>query len=89
MHGDAQRRHEGGCGGRQSGAPETKLDSAPWLPIERAEVLDGDADWVPQTWRNLDTTLVAAPLLDTHTAVMLGRPADRHSAPRKWRGWAI
>ncbi|ORX19915.1 amino acid-binding protein [Mycobacterium xenopi] len=56
------------------GAPETKLDSAPWLPIERAEVLDGDADWVPQTWRNLDTTLVAAPLLDTHTAVMLGRP---------------
>jgi hypothetical protein len=56
------------------GAPETQADSAPWLPIEHAAVLDGTADWVPQVWRDMDTTLVAAPLGDLHTAVVLGRP---------------
>jgi len=29
---------------------------------------------VPQVWRELDTTLVAAPLGDAGTAIMLGRP---------------
>jgi hypothetical protein len=57
-----------------SGAPETKADSAPWLPLEHAEALDGSADWVPQVWRDMDSTLAAAPLGDHHTAVMLGRP---------------
>lgn len=56
------------------GAPETRANSAPWLPIERAAALDGGADWVPQAWRDMDTTMVAAPLGDTHTAVVLGRP---------------
>lgn len=56
------------------GAPETRADSAPWLPIEHAVTLDGGADWVPQAWRDMDTTMVAAPLGDPHTAVVLGRP---------------
>jgi hypothetical protein len=56
------------------GAPETQPDSAPWLPIEHAEALEANADWVPQVWRDMDTTLVAAPLGEAHTAVMLGRP---------------
>jgi hypothetical protein len=56
------------------GAPETKADSAPWLPIERATTLDPSAEWVPQAWRDMDTTMVAAPLGDPHTAVVLGRP---------------
>lgn len=56
------------------GAPETKAQSAPWLPLERAAALDGTADWVPQSWRDMDTTLVAAPLGGNHTAVVLGRP---------------
>lgn len=56
------------------GAPETKADSAPWLPIERAATLDSTAEWVPQAWREMDTTMVAAPLGDPHTAVVLGRP---------------
>lgn len=56
-----------------SGAPETRADSAPWLPIEQAATLDGDAEWVPQAWRDMDTTMVAAPLGDPHTAVVLGR----------------
>ena len=56
------------------GAPETRADSAPWLPIEQASTLDGSAEWVPGAWRDLDTTMVAAPLGDSHTAVVLGRP---------------
>ncbi len=57
-----------------SGAPETHAEAAPWLPIEHAEVLDGTAAWVPQVWRDIDTTLAAAPLGDHRTAVLLGRP---------------
>ncbi|MGV0044107.1 amino acid-binding protein [Mycobacterium colombiense] len=56
------------------GAPETKADSAPWLPLERAATLDGTAEWVPKAWRDMDVTMVAAPLGDPHTAVVLGRP---------------
>jgi hypothetical protein len=56
------------------GAPETKADSAPWLPLERAVPLDSDAEWVPKAWRDMDVTMVAAPLGDPHTAVVLGRP---------------
>jgi hypothetical protein len=57
-----------------AGAPETRAVCAPWLPIEHAVPLDGSADWVPQEWRDMDTTMVAAPLGDPHTAVVLGRP---------------
>ena len=39
-----------------------------------AAALDGASDWVPQVWRELDTTLVAAPLGAADTAIMLGRP---------------
>ncbi len=56
------------------GAPETLAQTAPWLPIEHAAVLDGSAPWVPQVWRDIDTTLAAAPLGDHGTAVLLGRP---------------
>ncbi|RAV14669.1 amino acid-binding protein [Mycolicibacterium sp. GF69] len=55
-------------------APETQADETPWLPLDRAEALDGDADWVPQVWRDMATTLAAAPLGDPRTAVVLGRP---------------
>lgn len=57
-----------------TGAPETLADSAPWLPLDHAAALDATGDWVPQFWREIDTTLAAAPLGDPHTAVMLGRP---------------
>jgi hypothetical protein len=63
------------------GAPETQADSAPWLPIERAEALDGSAEWVPQVWRDMDTTLAAAPLGEPHTAVMLGRAGGPEFRP--------
>jgi hypothetical protein len=56
------------------GAPETRAVSAPWLPIEQATTLDGTADWVPQAWRDMDVAMIAAPLGDPQTAVVLGRP---------------
>jgi len=55
-------------------APETQATSAPWLPLDHAEALDGTAEWAPQVWRDMDTTLAAAPLGDPTTAVLLGRP---------------
>ena len=57
-----------------SGAPETQVAETPWLPLDHAEALDGDAAWVPRVWRDMATTLAAAPLGDPHTAVVLGRP---------------
>ena len=56
------------------GVPETAAESAPWLPLEHAEALDGTAEWLPQVWRDFDTTLAAAPLGEHSTAVVLGRP---------------
>jgi hypothetical protein len=63
------------------GAPETDPDSAPWLPIEKAATLEGNAGWVPSVWRDMGTTLVAAPLDDPHTAVLLGRPGGPEFRP--------
>jgi hypothetical protein len=56
------------------GAPEPQAAETPWLPLDRAEALDGAAPWVPRLWRDMDTTLAAAPIGDPGTAVMLGRP---------------
>ena len=63
------------------GAPETQAAETPWLPIDRAEALDGDADGVPQVWRDMSTTLAAASLGDPHTAVVLGRPGGPQFRP--------
>ncbi|MCI4676612.1 amino acid-binding protein [Candidatus Mycolicibacterium alkanivorans] len=63
------------------GAPETQAETAPWLPIAHAKALDGSEDWVPRVWRDMDTTLAAAPLGEPHTAVMLGRPGGPFFRP--------
>jgi hypothetical protein len=63
------------------GAPETQAAQTPWLPLHQAEVLDATADWVPQLWRDMDTTLAAAPLGDHRTAVVLGRPGGPQFRP--------
>ncbi|HET7664721.1 MAG TPA: amino acid-binding protein [Mycobacterium sp.] len=55
------------------GAPETHMERVPWLPLNHATALDGAADWVPQLWRDMDTTLAAAPLGAHDTAIVLGR----------------
>ncbi|MGV0605686.1 amino acid-binding protein [Mycolicibacterium sp. XJ1904] len=64
-----------------SGAPETQAAEIPWLPLDRAEALDGEAGWVPQVWRDMATTLAAAPLGDPRTAVVLGRPGGPQFRP--------
>ena len=63
------------------GAPETVAESSPWLPLDHPAALDGSADWVPQVWRDMDTTLAAAPLGDPRCAVMLGRPGGPDFRP--------
>jgi hypothetical protein len=64
-----------------SGAPETQAPETPWLPIDLATALDATEDWVPQLWRDMDTTLAAAPLGDPHVAVVLGRPGGPQFRP--------
>ncbi|WP_158843290.1 amino acid-binding protein [Saccharothrix deserti] len=57
-----------------SAAPETKLETPPWLPLARATVLDGEDDWVPETWRELGTELAATPLGKPDRVLLVGRP---------------
>ena len=64
-----------------AGAPETQAPSAPWLPLAHPAALDVSAEWVPQLWRDMYTTLAAAPLGDPHTAVLLGRPGGPEFRP--------
>ncbi len=59
------------CG--SAGAPETPLASAGWLPLSAATTIDPDDEGVPQSWRDSDTSLVAAPLDGPHRALLLGR----------------
>ncbi|MDO3645897.1 amino acid-binding protein [Nocardia mangyaensis] len=63
------------------GAPETQAGSAPWMPLQKPSLLDPDADWVPQIWRDMDTKLAAAPLGDTGKALLLGRPGGPEFRP--------
>jgi hypothetical protein len=63
------------------GAPETQAAETPWLPLDAAVALDGSADWVPQVWRDMDTTLAAAPLGSHRSAVVLGRPGGPQFRP--------
>ena len=63
------------------GAPETHAVDVPWMPLERARVLDGDGDWVPQIWKNMDTKLAAAPLGTSGKVLMLGRPGGPEFRP--------
>ena len=60
------------------GAPETQAAATPWLPLSHAAALDATEDWVPQLWREMDTTLAAAPLGGPCTAMVLGRPGGPH-----------
>lgn len=56
-----------------SGAPESPLTTADWLPLEQACTFDAESDWIPQSWQDMDTRLAAAPLSDDGKALLLGR----------------
>lgn len=70
------------------GAPETRANSAPWLPIERAAALDGGATgcrkpgatWIPP-WSRLHWV--------TRTPRWCWAGQARNFARRRWRGWVI
>src|SRR5699024_3123583 len=55
-------------------APEAPLDDVPWLPLDRARILDAERSWVPRTWRDLGTELAATPLGKPQRALLVGRP---------------
>lgn len=57
-----------------SAAPEAAIASMPWLPLERATVLDAEDAWVPETWQELGTELAATPLGKPDKALLVGRP---------------
>ena len=58
-----------------SAAPETEAQRLPWLPLERATVLDTAAGHeVPHAWTDLDTELAAAPVGHPGRALVVGRP---------------
>jgi hypothetical protein len=63
------------------GAPETHMKRVPWLPLNRPQALDTEADWVPQVWRDMDTSLAAAPLGSHDTAIVLGRAGGPEFRP--------
>jgi hypothetical protein len=55
-------------------APEGSSLDLPWLPLPKATILDGEEDWVPQTWQELGTELAATPLGKPDRVVLVGRP---------------
>jgi hypothetical protein len=55
-------------------APETRAGDLPWLPLERALVIDPALHWVPEPWSALDTELAAAPFRPGPRALVVGRP---------------
>lgn len=64
-----------------SGAPETQAGELPWMPLEKPAVLDDEADWVPQIWRDMGTKLAAAPLGHSGNVLLLGRPGGPEFRP--------
>jgi hypothetical protein len=59
---------------QSAAAPETTAADLPWLPLERATVIDPQLQWVPAPWTDLDTDLAAAPLGLAPRALVVGRP---------------
>ena len=60
-------------------APDLADVDLPFLPLDRAQVLDPTARWVPPDWGALGTELAAAPLGDPDRAAV-GPPAVRPGA---------
>lgn len=49
--------------------------------LEKPAVLDPTGAWVPQSWKDMDTTLAAAPLGSSGTVLVLGRPGGPDFRP--------
>jgi len=55
-------------------APVTTATDLPWLPLDKAVVIDPEVHWVPAPWTALDTELAAAPFGRGARALVVGRP---------------
>ncbi|HKN98263.1 MAG TPA: amino acid-binding protein [Pseudonocardiaceae bacterium] len=55
-------------------APQTVDVALPWMPLQRATVLDGESPWVPDTWQQLGTELAATPVGKPDRALLVARP---------------
>lgn len=64
-----------------AGAPETHAVEVPWMPLQKPAILDENASWVPEVWKNVDTTLAAAPLGHSGRALLLGRSGGPEFRP--------
>ena len=63
-------------------APTFDRVPLPWLPLTSPLLLPSDAAWVPVRWQELAVEMMASPLDDVGTAVVVGRsggPAFRRS----------
>ena len=54
-------------------APSLEGVVLPWLPLVGPMLLPSEDDWVPVRWQELAVEMMAAPLGDDGTAVLLGR----------------
>ncbi|WP_149359062.1 ACT domain-containing protein [Lolliginicoccus suaedae] len=64
-----------------SGSPESRAAELPWMPLRKPVMLDSEADWVPQIWKDMATSLAAAPLGQKEMALVLGRPGGPDFRP--------
>ncbi|WP_019203952.1 amino acid-binding protein [Tsukamurella sp. 1534] len=64
-----------------SGLPETRPPHFDFLPLSGPAALDAEADWVPDTWQQMDTKLAAAPLGAIGKVVLVGRPGGPDFRP--------
>ncbi|MGB3302523.1 amino acid-binding protein [Gordonia sp. (in: high G+C Gram-positive bacteria)] len=64
-----------------SGAPESPLEVADWLPLDHPTSFDSEAEWIPASWRDMDTRLAAAPLGTSGKVLLLGRIAGPDFRP--------
>jgi hypothetical protein len=63
-------------------APSFEGVPLPWLPLPSPLLLPSESDWVPGRWQELAVEMMASPLDDAGTAVVIGRsggPAFRRS----------
>jgi hypothetical protein len=63
-------------------APSFDGVPVPWLPLTSPVLLPSDGDWVPGRWQELAVEMMASPLDEAGTAVVVGRsggPAFRRS----------
>jgi hypothetical protein len=54
-------------------APSFEGVPVPWLPLTSPLLLPSDGDWVPARWQELAVEMMASPLDDAGTAVVVGR----------------